>query len=83
MGLVGYCQCFTGYGGRACEACASGFVGLGAGNLRRCVFLPGALTSCSDGVRNGNEAGVDCGGPNCGPCPELPAMDGAGGTKVL
>jgi hypothetical protein len=47
------------------------------------VFLPGALTSCSDGVRNGNEAGVDCGGPNCGPCPELPAMDGAGGTKVL
>jgi hypothetical protein len=27
-----------------------------------CVFMPGALVSCSDGVRNGNEVGVDCGG---------------------
>jgi hypothetical protein len=32
------------------------------------VFLAGALASCMDGVRNGNEVGVDCGGPNCGPC---------------
>ena len=24
--------------------------------------------SCSDGVRNGNEDGVDCGGPNCPAC---------------
>ena len=30
-----------------------------------CVFMPGSLTSCDDGVRNGNEEGVDCGGPNC------------------
>ncbi len=29
---------------------------------RSCVFLPGALSSCSDGVQNGNEDGVDCGG---------------------
>jgi hypothetical protein len=34
----------------------------------RCLFLPGALVSCEDGVRNGNEAGVDCGGPNCPSC---------------
>jgi len=24
--------------------------------------------SCFDGVMNGNEVGVDCGGPNCNPC---------------
>ena len=24
--------------------------------------------SCLDGRRNGNEEGVDCGGPNCVPC---------------
>ena len=33
-----------------------------------CTFLPGALTSCGDGIQNGNEEGVDCGGPNCGAC---------------
>jgi hypothetical protein len=32
------------------------------GAVRGCVFLPGALSSCSDGVQNGNEDGVDCGG---------------------
>ncbi len=26
-------------------------------------------TSCSDGVQNGLETGVDCGGPNCPACP--------------
>jgi hypothetical protein len=26
------------------------------------MVLPGALISCSDGVRNGGEAGIDCGG---------------------
>lgn len=25
--------------------------------------------SCSDGVRNGQETGIDCGGPMCHPCP--------------
>lgn len=33
------------------------------------MFLPGALTSCTDGVKDGNEEGVDCGGPNCPVCP--------------
>jgi hypothetical protein len=33
-----------------------------------CIYLPGALSSCSDLVKNGNEKDVDCGGPNCGPC---------------
>ncbi len=31
-------------------------------------MIPGALTSCNDGVKNGNEEGVDCGGPNCVAC---------------
>jgi len=26
-------------------------------------------SSCTDGVQNGQETGVDCGGPNCAPCP--------------
>ena len=28
--------------------------------------------TCFDGVQNGNETGVDCGGPDCDPCPQLP-----------
>ena len=33
-----------------------------------CVFLPGSAVSCTDKVRNGNEEGVDCGGPQCAAC---------------
>ena len=33
-----------------------------------CVFLAGNLASCNDGIKNGNEVGVDCGGPHCRPC---------------
>ena len=28
----------------------------------------GSGSSCSDGVQNGDETGVDCGGPDCAPC---------------
>jgi hypothetical protein len=28
----------------------------------------GSVPTCIDGIRNGNEAGVDCGGPDCAPC---------------
>jgi Pregnancy-associated plasma protein-A/Secretion system C-terminal sorting domain len=28
----------------------------------------GSTPTCSDGVQNGNETGVDCGGPDCAPC---------------
>ncbi len=28
----------------------------------------GTAPTCSDGVQNGNETGVDCGGPDCAPC---------------
>jgi len=28
----------------------------------------GSCFSCSDGIQNGNETGIDCGGPDCEPC---------------
>lgn len=28
----------------------------------------GPAPTCSDGIQNGNETGVDCGGPDCPPC---------------
>jgi hypothetical protein len=34
----------------------------------KCVFLPGALSSCTDGVRSASEEGVDCGGVCTAPC---------------
>ena len=43
----GQCECFTGYIGDACNQCDTTYISLGAA----CVFMPGALVSCSDGVR--------------------------------
>ena len=50
-----------------CEKCT---VGSGCGNNADCssgVCLDSACVaaSCTDGVKNGGEAGVDCGGPDC------------------
>ena len=60
----GTCLCFAGYAGPSCDECGPGYV---ASSLGTCTFLPGALSSCSDGVKNGNELGTDCGG-RCSPC---------------
>jgi hypothetical protein len=30
---------------------------------------PSPLPTCSDGIKNGSETGVDCGGPDCPRCP--------------
>lgn len=30
------------------------------------------LPTCSDGIQNGDETGVDCGGSSCTPCPSFP-----------
>jgi len=32
------------------------------------LLIAGSTSSCSDGIQNGNETGVDCGGPDCAPC---------------
>ncbi|WP_108809397.1 GEVED domain-containing protein [Aquimarina spinulae] len=34
------------------------------------VFIKGGSSNptCNDGIQNGNETGVDCGGPDCDPC---------------
>lgn len=44
--------------------------------------------SCSDGIRNGNEEGSDCGGPNCLPCtllksPMPPSQPTSGSSQSL
>ena len=35
----------------------------------------GPAPTCTDGVQNGNETGVDCGGPDCAPCVVPPTCD--------
>ena len=64
---TGVCLCATGYAGDACDACAAYYFRLARHGA--CVLIEGVTASCSDGVMNGNEADIDCGGPNCGPCP--------------
>ena len=49
-------------------------------------FESGLQASCSDGIMNGTETGLDCGGPSCQPCedammpPEEPMMPDFTGT---
>ena len=48
-----------------------------AGNSNSCsaiVTVNGAPPNCSDGIQNGDETGVDCGGSNCLPC-AVPCAD--------
>ena len=62
---VGVCRCFDGYGGDACSTCNSQYTAIadaGSGGAVRCVLLAGMYTTCLDGVRDGLEQGVDCGG---------------------
>ena len=35
----------------------------------------GTAPTCTDGIQNGNETGVDCGGPDCSPCVTPPTCD--------
>lgn len=37
---------------------------------------PAAEPTCTDGIQNGDETGVDCGGSNCDACPEPTCNDG-------
>ncbi|TCK67503.1 putative secreted protein (Por secretion system target) [Winogradskyella wandonensis] len=58
------------------------FVDFGVANLSQVHFVDNIaggldggdiLPTCTDGVQNGLETGVDCGGPDCGPCPVPPS----------
>jgi PGF-pre-PGF domain-containing protein len=51
-----------------------------AGNANFTVFSL-VSPSCSDGIQNQGETGVDCGGP-CDPCP-MPARGGGGGGGMV
>lgn len=57
----GVCECFATFDGDSCSECASGF----SKSAGKCVAPAGAAVSCSDGIRNGSEEGVDCGGIHC------------------
>jgi hypothetical protein len=60
-------------GGGTCSTCA---LGKGCALSRDCstTFCNATTnqcvaTHCSDAIKNGDETGVDCGGPTCGQCP--------------
>ena len=65
-------------GGSTCPGCLVGQTCAGPGDCASNVcdlHLPGdgmkgtlKCVSCSDGVRNGRETDVDCGGSDCAPC---------------
>jgi hypothetical protein len=59
------CLCYAGNVGANCGLCAASYTGIRLTANGPCVYLPGSELSCHDGVKNGNEDGVDCGGPNC------------------
>jgi hypothetical protein len=44
---------------------------------QKCIYLPGAVSSCTDGVRSASEEGVDCGGVcemSCGAAAAFPML---------
>ncbi len=36
--------------------------------LSACAGGGGPVANCTDGIQNGGETGIDCGGPDCAPC---------------
>jgi hypothetical protein len=71
-----YCESFAQCNGAGCGGgCAPCGAGAPCGGPNDCTsgsckggFC--ALPSCSDGVKNDDETGVDCGLDSCGPCPD-------------
>jgi hypothetical protein len=43
----------------------------------------GGGPTCDDGIQNGNETGVDCGGPDCAPCVVDPPVTGCGDLQTV
>ncbi|MFD2542836.1 immunoglobulin-like domain-containing protein [Lacinutrix gracilariae] len=61
---------------------------LEAGGARRALALSdkcsggGTTPTCSDGIQNGDETGVDCGGTSCTPCQSGPQYCDSASTNV-
>ena len=60
------CSCYLGYIGNDCSQCDTQYRRLRPHGP--CVLIPGSRSSCTDGIKNGNEEEIDCGGPNCRVC---------------
>ena len=57
------------------EGGAGGLGGMGGGGGP-------PLPTCDDGAQNGDETGIDCGGPTCNACPLLLLVAGGGSTVI-
>lgn len=40
----------------------------------RFILQKEGIPTCSDGIQNGDETGIDCGGTNCAPCASAPTV---------
>ena len=80
---AGVCHCFDGYGGDACGVCTSQYTAVTdtTGRVVRCVLLAGSYSTCFNGVRDGLEQGVDCGGV-CPACAGTASLSQSAGTTV-
>eukprot|EP01029_Cantina_marsupialis_P032081 TRINITY_DN94_c1_g1_i1.p1 TRINITY_DN94_c1_g1~~TRINITY_DN94_c1_g1_i1.p1 ORF type:complete len:1622 (+),score=551.24 TRINITY_DN94_c1_g1_i1:481-4866(+) len=80
---VGKCGCFTnkGFGGESCNECLAGWWPTYDNERLTCVRLP--LPSVFDGITNGYETGVDCGGLNNDACIEDEPSTGGGGAITI
>ena len=55
--------------GGECAACTDGSMCVMPGDCESMLCEAGACISCLDGIQNGDELAIDCGGPTCGGCP--------------
>ena len=78
---TGTCVCDRGYSGDGCNTCASGYIRFS--DAGPCVYMRGSATTCTDGVKNGQEEGVDCGGPDCPQCVIIRGFKKWSGPQVL
>ncbi|MEM2956603.1 MAG: LamG-like jellyroll fold domain-containing protein [Candidatus Pacearchaeota archaeon] len=63
----GICSAATGENCNSCPAdcgCQAGYECYFQGGMYQCIYMP----TCSDGIKNGFETDIDCGGPLCSPC---------------
>lgn len=55
--------------GGECAACVDGSMCVMPVDCASMICESGACISCLDGIQNGDELAIDCGGPTCGGCP--------------